>query len=181
VAAVSRADAQRGATLVELLVAVALLSTVAVLSAQLVIQSTKLMDTAARASHNPDLVIATEWIRRDLYEAVSVVGGTMGWAGAPLVAMNQDGGWVAFAFVNGQLVRTNAPPGGGPTDNRVILDGVVGWRWSVDPGRAVRVELKTLVNPHAHQNLTGAAANRLERRTERLILALRGRPGGAAW
>ncbi len=176
-----RSDPQRGVTLVELLVALSLLGAIAVLSAQLVIQSTKLMDTSARALRNPDLVIATEWIRRDLYEAVSVVGGTMGWAGAPMVAMNQNGGWVAFALVDGQLVRTNAPPGGVPTDSRVILNGVVGWRWSVDEGRAVRVELKTLVNPYAHENLTGAAANRVERRTERLIMALRGRPGGAAW
>lgn len=179
--AVNRSDSQRGVSLVELLVALALLGTVAVLSAQLVIQSTKLMDTSARASRNPDLVIATEWIRRDLYEAVSVVGGTLGWAGEPMVAMNQNGGWVAFAVVNGQLVRTNAPPGGASIDNRVIMTGVVGWRWRVDDRRAVRVELRTLVNPHAHQNLTGAAANRLERRTERLTMALRGRPGGAAW
>lgn len=177
----NRPDSQRGVSLVELLVALALLGTVAVLSAQLVIQSTKLMDTSARASRNPDLVIATEWIRRDLYEAVSVVGGTMGWSGDPMVAMNQNGGWVAHAVVEGRLVRTNAPPGGVPTDSRVIMNGVVGWRWRVDDGRAIRVDLKTLVNPHAHENLTGTAANRLERRTERLIMALRGRPGGAAW
>lgn len=180
-ASVKRCDPQRGMSLVEMLVAVSLLGAVAVLSAQLVIQSTKLMDTSARASRNPDLVIATEWIRRDLYEAVSVVGGTMGWAGVPLVAMQQNGGWIALAVVDGQLIRTNAPPGGVPTDNRVVLNGVVGWRWRLDGGRAVRVELTTLVNPHAHENLTGTAANRIGRRTERLILALRGRPGGAAW
>jgi len=178
---VNRSDSQRGLSLVELLVALALLGTVAVLSAQLVIQSTKLMETSARASRNPDLVIATGWIRRDLYEAVSVVGGPMGWTGVPMVAMNQHGGWVAIAMVNGRLIRTEAPPGGAGTRDRVILNGVVGWRWRVDDGRAVRVELTTLVNPHAHENLTGAAANRLERRTERLFLALRGQPGGVAW
>ena len=75
----------RGATLIELLVALALLSSIAVLSAQLVIQSTKLIDTTARASRNPNLVIATEWIRRDVYEAVSVVGEDLGWTEGPLV------------------------------------------------------------------------------------------------
>jgi len=181
VAAVMRTDAQRGATLVELLVAFALLSTIAVLSAQLVIQSTKLIDTAARASRNPDLIIATEWVRRDLYEAVGVVGGTFGWTDSPMVAVAQSGGWVAYAMVDGDLVRTNAPPGGVATETRVLLRGVIGWRWRVDDGTAVRLELKAFANPDAHKNLTGAASYRIDRRTEKLTLALRGRPGGARW
>lgn len=176
-----REGCEQGATLVELLVAFALLSTIAVLSAQLVIQSTRLIDTAARASRNPDLVIATEWVRRDLYEAVGVVGGSLGWTDSPLVASAQHGGWVAYAMVDGTLTRTNALPGGVPTDSRVLLRGVIGWRWRVDDGIAVRIELKTFANPAAHQNLTGAASYRIDRRTEKLTLSLRGKPGGAAW
>jgi len=172
---------QQGVTLVELLVALALLSVIAVLSAQLVIQSTRLMDTAARASRNPDLVIATEWIRRDLYETVSVVGSGLGWSDGPLIAVAQNGGWVAIAPVEGLLVRTNAPPAGLPTDNRVILRGVVGWRWRVTDGASIQIELQAFANPDAHRNLTGAANYRLERRTERLSLALRGRPAGRGW
>lgn len=172
---------ERGASLVELLVAMALLSTIAVLSAQLVIQSTKLMDTSARASRSPDLVLATEWIRRDLYEAVSVVGEDLGWADGPLVLVLQNGGWVAFSPFEGQLLRTNAPPGGLLPDNRVLLRGVVGWRWRVNDGGVVQIALEAFVNPHAHQNLTGAKSFQIERRTERLTLALRGRPGRAAW
>jgi prepilin-type N-terminal cleavage/methylation domain-containing protein len=172
---------ERGLTLIELLVAVALLGSIAVVSAQLVIQSTKLMDTAARASRNPDLVIATEWVRRDLYEAVGMVGGSTGWTSDPMVAVVQHGGWVAFAVVDGELVRTNAPPGALPTDNRVVLRGVTGWRWRVDDGIAVRVELEAFANPDTHHNLTGAARFRVERRKETLVLSLRGKPGGAAW
>ena len=85
---------QRGATLIELLVALALLSSIAVLSAQLVIQSTKLIDTTARASRNPDLVLAMEWVRRDLYEATSVMGEDLGWTNGPIVLVTQNGGWV---------------------------------------------------------------------------------------
>ena len=172
---------QSGVTLVELLVALALLSTIAVLSAQLVISSAKLMDTTARASRNPDLVIATEWIRRDLYEARSVVGDNLGWSDGPLVAVTQNGGWLVLAPFEGTLVRTNAPPGGVPPDNRVILRGVVGWRWRANDGTSVQIELQAFANPYAHQNLTGAASYRLERRTERLAFALRGKPGGGAW
>jgi len=171
---------QHGATLVELLVAVALLGSVAVLSAQLVIQSTKLMNTVARASRNPDVVIAAEWIRRDLYGAVTVVGSDLGWADGPLVAVTQGGGWIAVAPFEGQLVRTDAPPGTLP-DNRVILRGVVGWRWRVIEGAAVEIELVTFANPDAHENLTGAVDHRLDRQTVRLTLALRGKPGGRAW
>ena len=176
-----RTGGQRGVTLVELMVAIALLGGVAVLTAQLVIQSTRLIDTAARASRNPDLVIATEWVRRDLYEAVGVVGGTLGWTDTPLVAVAQHGGWVAYAMVDGSLVRTNALPGGLPTDTRVLLRGVIGWRWRVDDGTAVRLELKAFANPDAHTNLTGAASYRVDRRTEKLTLSLRGKPGGASW
>jgi len=172
---------QRGVTLIELMVAIALLGSVAVLTAQLVIQSTRLIDTAARASRNPDLVIATEWVRRDLYEAVGVVGGTTGWTDTALVAVAQHGGWVAYAMVDGTLVRTNAPPGGLATDTRVLLRGVIGWRWRVDDGTAVRLELKAFANPDAHENLTGSASYRIDRRTEKLTLSLRGRPGGARW
>ncbi len=172
---------QRGATLIELMVALALLSSIAVLSAQLVIQSTRLIDTTARASRNPDLVIATEWIRRDLYEAVAVVGENLGWSEGPLVLMTQSGGWVALSPFEGRLVRTNAPPGSVLPDNRVLLRGVVGWRWRMNEGGAVQIALEAYANPDAHRNLTGAADFRLERRTERLTLALRGRPGGVAW
>ena len=173
--------ADRGATLVELLVALALLSSVAVLSAQLVIQSTKLIDTSARASRNPDLIIATEWIRRDVYEAVSVVGENLGWTEGPLVLVLQNGGWVALSPFEGRLLRTNKPPGGLLPDNRVLLRGVVGWRWRVTDGRAIQIAIEAYANPHAHQNLTGAKSFQLERRSERLTLALRGRPGRAAW
>lgn len=171
---------QRGASLIELLVALALLSGIAVLTGQMVVQSTRLMDTAARASKNPDLVIATEWVRRDLYEAAAVMGAGTGWNDGPLVMATQYGGWTAFGAVEGELLRTNALPGGLPADNRVVLNGVAGWRWRSEDG-VVEIELKAFANPQAHENLTGAANYRLERRTERLILALRGRLGGAAW
>ncbi len=87
----------------------------------------------------------------------------------------------ADAMVDGNLVRTNAPSGGVPTETRVLLRGVIGWRWRVDDGTAVRLELKAFTNPDAHHNLTGAASYRIDRRTEKLTLALRGRPGGARW
>jgi len=172
---------QRGATLVELLVALALLSTVAVVTAQLVIQSTRLMDTAARASRNPDLVLAMEWLRRDLYEARAVPGPGEVWRGEPLVVTAQHGGWIAYAVVEGRLLRTDGTPGSTPTETRALLSGVTGWRWRYDDGAAVRIELKTYANPHAHQNLAGNRSHRLERVTENLTFALRGRPGGAAW
>jgi len=171
----------RGATLVELLVALALLSSIAVLSAQLVIQSTKLIDTTARASRNPNLVIATEWIRRDVYEAVSVVGEDLGWTEGPLVFVLQNGGWVALSPFEGDLLRTDKPPGGLLPANRVLLRGVVGWRWRVTGEGAIQIVLEAHANPHAYQNLTGVKSFQLERRTERLTLALRGRPGRAAW
>lgn len=174
-------NSERGATLIELLVAAALLSSIAVLSAQLVIQSTKLMDTAARASRNPDLVLATEWIRRDLYEATMVVGMDLGWSDGPLVMATQNGGWLALAAFEGKLERVNVQPGSLIPENRVILHGVVSWRWRVTEGRAVQIELQSYANPLAHQNLTGAASYRLDRRTERLAFALRGKPGGGAW
>jgi prepilin-type N-terminal cleavage/methylation domain-containing protein len=171
---------QHGATLVELLVALALLGTVAVLSAQLVIQSTKLMDTVARAARNPDLVLAGEWIRRDLYGAVAVVGEDLGWTHSPLIVVSQSGGWVVIAAFEGQLVRTNSPPGL-PPDIRILLRGVVGWRWRVIGDGAVVIELQAFANPDAHENLTGAAGHRLTRQIERLTLALRGKPAGRAW
>jgi hypothetical protein len=163
------------------MVAVAILGTVAVLSAQLVIRSTRLMDTVARSSRNPDLTIAAEWMRRDLYEATSVVGGAPGWSDRPLLVSGQNGGWIGLAAVDGRLVRTAAPPGGGPADTRVLLRGVIGWRWRMARPGTVEVELQALANPEAHRNLTGAASHRVERRVERLTMALRGEPGGRAW
>lgn len=172
---------QRGVTLVELLVALALLGSIAVLSAQLVIQSAKLINVVARSSRNPDLVVAGQWIRRDLYETTSVVGSGLGWNEGPLVTVTQSGGWLAFAPVDGELIRSNAPPGMLPVDNRVVLRGVIGWRWRVVDFAAVEIELQTYINPEAHHQLTGAGFPKTERRTERLVLALRGRPGGVAW
>ncbi len=172
---------QRGTTLVELLAALALLGTIAVLTAQLVIQSTRLMHTTAEATRNPDLVLAGEWLRRDLYEATAVVGGTMGWTDGPLVLIGQHGGWVAFAVVDGTLVRTGAPPGAVPTDGRVVLRGVEGWRWRLDGGGLVRIELGADLNPSAHRDPTGSGTVGPERRTDRLGFALRGTSGGRSW
>jgi type II secretory pathway pseudopilin PulG len=170
-----------GTSLIELLVALALLGVVAVLSAQLVIQSTKLIDTVAAASRNPDQVLATEWIRRDLYEAVSVSGDLVGWSDGPLMIGLQNGRRVSLAVVEGGLVRTQVPPGTDSVDTRIILRGLVGWRWRVDDNGVVEIELATLVNPEAHQGLAAGRERRAERRTDRLVLALRGRPGGRAW
>jgi prepilin-type N-terminal cleavage/methylation domain-containing protein len=181
VAAVTSAVRQRGTTLVELLVSLALLSVIAVLTAQLVIQSTRLTDSAARTAHNPSLVLAGEWLRRDVYEAAAVIGGAAGWTDAPLVAVAQHGGWVAFALVDDELVRTDAPPAGVSADTRVLLRGVEGWRWRIDGAASVRVEIEALANPAAHRDLTGMGFSEPERRIERLTLALRGRPGGRAW
>ena len=170
-----------GFSLVELLVAVALLGVIAVLSAQLVIQSTRLMDTSARASRNPDLVLTGEWIRRDLYEAVGVIGGVDGWTREPLIAVAQDGGRVSFGAVEGVVIRSLAMPGTSMPDQRAILHGVTSWRWRVDDNRLVRVEIGALANPHAHRGLTGSARLAAERRIERVAFALRGQPGGASW
>lgn len=180
-AAVTSARRDGGFTLVEVLVAAALLTAVALLSAELVIQSTKLIDSAARATRNPDLVLATQWIRRDCYETLAVVGSPFGWTSDPLVLTRQDGGRVVFAVDDDELTRTDARPGAVAADTRVLLRGVVGWRWRVDDGVAVRLEIGSLVNPQAHENLTGVATGRVARRTERLVLALRGRPGGRGW
>ncbi len=172
---------QRGTTLVELLVSLALLSVIAVVTAGLVIQATRLMDTAARASHNPTLTLAGEWLRRDLYETTTVIGGAGGWIDGPLVTLPQHGGWVTYAMVDGELVRTNAPPSGPAADTRVLLHGVVGWRWRLDGGISVRIEIEALANPEAHRNLTGVRFTEPVRQTERMTIALRGRPGGRAW
>lgn len=180
-AAVTRSGPERGTTLVELMVSLALLSVVAVVTGQLVVQATRLTDRAARAAHNPSLGLAGEWLRRDVYEAATVVGGTAGWTDAPLVAVAQHGGWTVFAMVDGELVRTDAPPGSPTPDSRVLLRGVVGWRWRVDGSTSLRVEIEVLANPGAHRDLTGMGFVEPERRTERLTLALRGRPGGRAW
>ena len=172
---------QRGVTLVELMVSLALLGTIAVLTAQLVIQSTRLMHTTAEATRNPDLVLAGEWLRRDLYEATAVVGGALGWTDDPLVLIGQNGGWVAFAAVDGTLVRTGAPPGAVPTDGRTVLRGVEGWRWRVDSGGLVRIEIAADLNPEAHSDPTGSGTVQPERRVNRLGFALRGASGGRSW
>jgi prepilin-type N-terminal cleavage/methylation domain-containing protein len=172
---------QRGTTLVELLVVLALLGTIAVLTAQLVIQSTRLMHTTAEATRNPDLVLAGEWLRRDLFEATAVVGGALGWTDGPLVLIGQHGGWVAFAAVDGTLVRTGVPPGAVPADGRVVLRGVEGWRWRLDDGRLIRIELEANVNPNADRDPTGSGTVKPERRTDRLGFALRGASGGRSW
>ena len=66
-------------------------------------------------------------------------------------------------------------------DTRVLLRGVIRWRWRVEDGSLVRLELTVLANPEAHRRLAETPFADVERRTERLALALRGRPGGRAW
>ncbi len=173
----------RGSTLVELLVSLALISIAVLAATALIVQSIKVFDSLGRSMSDPETVIARSWICKDVHSARSIEGATGTWSDSELVLATGDGGAVTYALDGGRLLRRVVDRHGAETDTRTVLHGLAEWRWRVAGSRVIEVEL--VVPSHLDPvtaALVGDPGRRAEvsLRRETLVLALRG-GGGSSW
>jgi prepilin-type N-terminal cleavage/methylation domain-containing protein len=171
----------RGTSLVELLVVLALLSVMILVGAQLVVHSMQLLGATGRAVSNPLVVHVTSRLRHDVQEAAALQREESVWTEEPLVLISHTGTFVSIARENGNLVRTQMAGLGASPERRVILRGVTAWWWRNPVEGVVDLNITYLVNPEPERQASRDVGYGLERRQENLRFAIRGGGGGTRW
>jgi prepilin-type N-terminal cleavage/methylation domain-containing protein len=169
---------QRGFTLFELLIALALVTLVVLGAAQLIGESVVLFEATGRAVRNPSITLAMATIRRDIQLAAGVASpGVPEWSDEPLELLGWDGHRVRLTVDDRALVRVGIDPAGQTTGRKVVMHGVesLAWRtpnpWTVD----LKVTSRAASDPAPGQR--GSVGQRVE--TRRFVL--RASPFGRAW
>jgi len=178
---VAAVKVQRGTTLVELLVVLALVGIMVVAAAQLITHSIGLLGATGRALRNPVMVHVNERIRRDIQEAAGLTAVEMIWSDQPLQIRTRSGGFVVYSVVNGSLVREVVSAAGDVADERVVLRGVTSWWWRSTAPSVVDVNIGHLISLPPENQASRVIGYERERRIENLRFATRGGWGGAQW
>lgn len=171
----------RGTTLVELLVVLALMSVMVLVAAELVTQSIRLLGATGRAAQNPMMVHVSNRLRNDVQEAAGLVAIEDIWFEGPLLMATRTGGFTSFEVVDGNLVRRTIAPGSGESDERVLLRGVTSWWWRALEPNVVDINIGYLINPPPEKQASREVGYEKERRIETLRFAIRGGGGGRRW
>ena len=173
----------RGATLIELMVSLALISVALLAASSLIVQSIKVFDSLGRSMSDPDAVIARSLMRKDVHSARSIDRGTGSWSADELVLATGEGGSVIYEQHGDRLLRRVIARDGSETDARTLVHSLVGWRWRVAASRVIEVEL--VLPSHLDPAIAALITDSKRRaevslRRETLVLALR-RGGGSSW
>ena len=96
---------ERGTTLVELLVVLALVGIMVVAAALLITHSIGLLGAAGRAVRNPDMVHVNERIRRDIQEAEGLAAVEMIWSDHPLEIRTHDSSLIMYSVCSHRRFR----------------------------------------------------------------------------
>jgi len=132
--------AELGFSLVELLVAMLLLSLLLAIAAPLLVEAGRIFASAGRALTAADDAAPLRQLRADLRGAVPAGAWSPDWTSEPLV-LRAGERTIAWAAEASRLARAEvAEPGAEPAE-RVQLDGVVSFRWRVPFPGLVEVEL----------------------------------------
>lgn len=172
---------QRGTTLVELLVVLALLGIMVVAAATLITHSISLLGAAGRAVRNPVMLHVNERLRRDIQEAAGLMAVEMIWSEDPLLIRTRAGGIVGYSVIDGGLVREVVSAAGETVDERVVLRGVTSWWWRSTAPSVVDINIGHLVHLPPEYQASRVVGYEKERRIENLRFATRGGWGGAQW
>lgn len=142
--------ASSGYTLIEVVVALGLLSIVMLGAGSLIVYSAQIGDRTVRSIRDPDVEIAALRLRRDVQTASGLAGPVpVGWSDEPLLLRRADAGVVGYGFDGGALRRWTWEPDGSESDVAVVLRGVSAWRWRWPAGSAVDVQIERSTQPSA--------------------------------
>ena len=173
---------QRGATVVELLVSLALISVVFVAAGPLIIQSIKLFDATSRSLTDPSASLVGAWLRRDIHSAASLHSWSDDWGEETLVLRSHDGEIITYEVDESALIRRRFKLSGELIDRRVILRNITFWRWRALQGFIdIQIVLPGHIAPtHAALIRDRKRITLITQETERFCFSLRG-TGGRSW
>ena len=181
-----------GSTLVEMLVALVVLTVALALAAGILREAAWTLAGAAREARAPLAPLAAATLRGDVRASAGVaphplaVPGSPLWLSDPLVLVGHPAGRVVYALEGDRLVRRVLPPGGGETHRRELLRNVTVWGWRLPAAGLVEVHA-AFAEPlppgglRHRRFLTGTTAGGAGDRTVWLQAAPRAAPGGTGW
>lgn len=175
--------ARRGATLLELVVALAIMGIAILISADLILASARLEEGASAALRDPSVAFAGIWLRRDVDNAKALSSSAGAWSTLPLSLIMEDGATVAYDLSGHDLVRTELSPSDPHPVTRQLLQGVVSWRWRVRAGRVVDMVIRLpnrTFSPRGAR-LTAPVNAVPPTREETFTIGRRGLAGGGTW
>lgn len=173
----------RGATLLELVVGLALVSVALLISADLIVASARLERGATSQLRNPSVALAGIWLRRDVDNARGLSSSAGTWSVLPFRLVLQDGTEVTYDLSGNTLVRQALTPGASDPTEQHLLRGVVSWRWRVRAARVADFEMR-LPNPALGSgtlSVAGPARRQPSTHAEMFTVGRRGLAGGGRW
>jgi len=171
----------RGTSLVELLVVLALIGLMVLVAADLVIHSINLLGATGRSVRNPLVVHVITRLRRDVEDAAKLKTVETVWNDHALELWTHDGEIVHIERRGDRLVHETRAAAGAEVTERVLLRGVTQWWWRSPVPGVVDLRIGYLVNPEPENQASRKPGWRRVRRTENLRFAIRGGGGGRRW
>lgn len=178
----------RGFTLIEAVIALAVLAVGLVLAGSLLVQAQRMLAQAGVEARHPVSDLAIERLKIDLQGAQGVSVGPsslVGWSRDRLELVYPDGARVRYEKRADALLRRVLPAGEVAwSDARRVVEDVLSWRWVRTSSRLVTVELVYRTRPASVPVVDPAgpiddrAASRTPT-TRSLTAAMRG--GGLGW
>lgn len=181
-----------GFTLVEMLVALGVLTVALALAAGLLREAAWTLAGAAREARAPLAPLAAATLRGDVQASARIaphplaIPGSTLWLSDPLVLVGHPAGSVVYAWEGDRLVRRVLPPGGGEPRERDLLRDVTVWGWRLPAAGLVEVHA-AFARPappgglRHRRFLTGTTAGGAGDRTVWLQAAPRAAPGSTGW
>ena len=168
-----RRAAQRGFSVLELVVAMAVMLVALLIACDLLDESARLLHHSTRRARDPLPLLATELLRNDL-RAARPPGPAGSWTSGPLALDVPGEGLVVWRRQGDRLWRA-----GGAAD-RPRLGGLAGWRWRALPHGAVEVRIELASSglwlTHTRRGVPQRDAGRPE--VLRILVASRGGQDG---
>jgi len=149
-----------GFTLLELVISLLVAGLLFLLAAQLLRSVQLVFLDAAREAIDPEPRLAVAMLRRDVREALGIVGASPVPADGPLVLMLPGPSSVRYELDGSALLRIRLDAAGEEVNRRTVLAPIVGWRWSEPEPGMVFVTLQTVAHTTT-RSLLAAGPERL--------------------
>lgn len=173
---------EAGTSMVELIVALALISVVFLAAGPLIVQSTRIFTSAGMKLTDPNSVLLEAWMRHDIHSASAVVASPQPKGVENLLLVMPDGRRISYGLEESALIRKDFSPKGKLIGRHLVLPRLMSWDWSVIQGCVmVQLELPSHLDPSRAALFPKPKGLRaVERKTVDFCFSLRGR-GGMSW